>query len=180
MRTLVIHPHDTSTHFLKPIYENIPNKTVITGGLFVDEVNKLIYNHDQIIMLGHGSPNGLFSVGRFQYGYVIGEDQVELLQDKECIFIWCHADQFVKQHGLKGLYSGMFVSEVGEALMYKLKGDKKLIDESNNTFAFMLGFIIGVNKPLPEVYEQIKKDYGWLAERNEIAKYNHERLALAE
>jgi len=176
-KTLVIHPHDQSTHFLKPIYENIPNKTIITGGLFVDEVNKLIYNHDQIIMLGHGSPKGLFGVN-FKRSYVIDEDQVDLLQDKECIFIWCHADQFVKQHGLKGFYSGMFVSEVGEALMYKLKGDKKLINESNNTFAFMLGSVI--NQPLPEIYKQVKKDYGWLAERNEIAKYNHERLALAE
>jgi len=176
-KTLVIHPHDQSTHFLKPIYENIPNKTIITGGLFVDEINKLIYNHDQIIMLGHGSPKGLFGVN-FKRSYVIDEDQVDLLQDKECIFIWCHADQFVKQHGLKGFYSGMFVSEVGEALMYKLKGDKKLINESNNTFAFMLGSVI--NQPLPEIYKQVKKDYGWLAERNEIAKYNHERLALAE
>jgi len=176
-KTLVIHPHDQSTHFLKPIYENIPNKTIITGGLFVDEVNKLIYNHDQIIMLGHGSPKGLFGVN-FKRSYVIDEDQVDLLQDKECIFIWCHADQFVKQHGLKGFYSGMFISEVGEALIYKLKGDKKLINESNNTFAFMLGSVI--NQPLPEIYKQIKKDYGWLAERNEIAKYNHERLALAE
>jgi len=176
-KTLVIHPHDQSTHFLKPIYENIPNKTIITGGLFVDEINKLIYNHDQIIMLGHGSPKGLFGVN-FKRSYVIDEDQVDLLQDKECIFIWCHADQFVKQHGLKGFYSGMFISEVGEALIYKLKGDKKLINESNNTFAFMLGSVI--NQPLPEIYKQIKKDYGWLAERNEIAKYNHERLALAE
>jgi len=176
-KTLVIHPHDQSTHFLKPIYENIPNKTIITGGLFIDEVNKLIYNHDQIIMLGHGSPKGLFGVN-FKRSYVIDEDQVDLLQDKECIFIWCHADQFVKQHGLKGFHSGMFVSEVEEALIYKLKGDKKLISESNNAFAFMLGSVI--NRPLPEVYEQIKKEYGWLAERNEIAKYNHERLALAE
>jgi hypothetical protein len=177
MRTLIIHPHDKTTHFLKPIYDNIPNKTIITGGLFVDEVNKLIYNHDQIIMLGHGSPKGLFGVN-FKRSYVIDEDQVDLLQDKECIFIWCHADQFVKEHNLKGFHSGMFISEVGEALIYKLKGDKQLVTESNNTFAFMLGSVI--NQPLPEIYEQIKKDYGWLAERNEIAKYNHERLALAE
>ena len=176
-KTLVIHPHDQSTHFLKPIYDNIPNKTIITGGLFVDEVNKLIYNHDQIIMLGHGSPKGLFGVN-FKRSYVIDEDQVDLLQDKECIFIWCHADQFVKEHNLKGFHSGMFISEVGEALIYKLKGDKQLVTESNNTFAFMLGSVI--NQSLPEIYEQIKKDYGWLAERNEIAKYNHERLALAE
>jgi hypothetical protein len=72
----------------------------------------------------------------------------------------------------------MFISEVGEALIYKLKGDKQLVTESNNTFAFMLGSVI--NQPLPEIYKQVKKDYGWLAERNEIAKYNHERLALAE
>lgn len=177
-KTLVIHPHDETTHFLKPIYENIPNKTVITGGLFVDEVNKLIYNHDQIIMLGHGSPSGLFGIN-FQRSYVVGEDQVELLQDKECIFIWCHANKFVEKHNLKGLYSGMFVSEVGEALMYKLKGDKKLITDSNNGFAFMLGSVIN-EMPLNEAYNQVKKDYGFLAKSNEIANYNNERLALAE
>lgn len=180
MRTLVIHPHDESTHFLKPIYENIPHKTVITGGYNTDEVEDLISIHDRIIMLGHGSPNGLFSVSQFvtSYGHIINFDTVELLRNKECIFIWCHANQFVEKHNLKGLYSGMFVSEVGEALYCKLKGDKKLVNESNDTFAFMLGSVI--NQPLSEAYKQVKKDYGWLAERNEIAKYNHERLMLAE
>jgi hypothetical protein len=177
MKTLVIHPHDETTHFLKPIYQDIPNKTVITGGWGIVEVRTLISMHDRIIMMGHGSPKGLFGIN-FNRSYVIDEDTVDLLQYKECIFIWCHADQFVKQHGLKGFHSGMFVSEVVEALIYKLKGDKQLVTESNNTFAFMLGSAI--NQPLPEIYKQIKKEYGWLAERNEIAKYNHERLALAE
>lgn len=175
MRTLVIHPHDESTHFLKPIYWNIPHKTVITGGLMVAEVENLIKTHDQIIMLGHGSPSGLFGVN-FNRTYVVDRHSVDLFENKECIFIWCHADQFVKKHNLKGFHSGMFVSEVGEALMYNLKGDKKLVDESNNTFAFMLGSVI--SKPMTEMYESIKKEYGWLAERNEIAKYNHERLML--
>jgi len=178
MRTLVIHPHDTSTHFLKPIYEDIPNKTVITGGWFIAEVESLISMHDRIIMLGHGSPKGLFGIN-FNRSYVIDKDTVNLLENKECIFIWCHADQFVKEHNLKGLYSGMFVSEVVEALMYKLKNDKKLITDSNNGFAFMLGSVID-KMPLREAYEQVKKDYGFLAKSNEIAKYNHERLALAE
>lgn len=178
MRTLIIHPHDESTHFLKPIYEDIPNKTVITGGWDVVQMKTLIFMHDRIIMMGHGSPKGLFGTN-FNRSYVIDSDIVDSLQYKKCIFIWCHADQFVKQHGLKGLYSGMFVSEVGEALMYKLKGDKKLVNESNNAFAFMLGSIIN-KMPLREAYEQVKKDYGFLAKSNEIAKYNHERLALAE
>jgi hypothetical protein len=178
MRTLVIHPHDYSTHFLKPIYEDIPNKTVITGGWSIVGIENLISMHDRIIMLGHGSPRGLFGIN-FNRSYVVDKDTVNLLENKECIFIWCHADQFVKEHNLKGLYSGMFVSEVGEALMYKLKGDKKLINESNNAFAFMLGSIIN-KMPLSEVYDQVKKDYGWLSKLNEIANYNNERLALAK
>jgi hypothetical protein len=177
MRTLVIHPHDKSTHFLKPIYEKIPHKTVITGGLPIVEVENLISMHDRIIMLGHGSPYGLFGVN-FNCSYVIDEDQVELLQGKECIFIWCHADQFVKKHNLKGFHSGMFVSEVGEALMYNLKGDKQLVNESNNAFAEILGE--AADKPLNELYEYVKAEYSWHTETNEIAKYNYERLALAE
>ncbi len=131
-------------------------------------------------MLGHGSPNGLFSVGQFggSNGYIVDFKTAELLRDKQNIYIWCHANQFVEKHNLKGFYSGMFVSEVGEALMYSLKGDKRLIEESNNTFSFMLGSVI--NKPMNEMYDEIKSQYGWLASRNEIAKYNHERLMLAE
>ena len=174
MRTLIIHPHDESTHFLKPIYEDIPNKTVITGGLLISDIRNLIYIHDRIIMLGHGSPKGLFGIN-FDRSYVIDKDTVDLLQDKECIFIWCHADQFVKEHNLKGLYSGMFVSEVVEALMYKLKNDEKQITDSNNGFAFMLGSVIN-KMPLNEAYNQVKKDYGFLAKSNEIANYNNERL----
>ena len=177
MRTLLIHPHDISTHFLKPIYEDIPNKTVITGGLSTAEVENLIPMYDRIIMLGHGSPNGLFGIN-FNRTYIISENIVYLLQNKECIFIWCHADQFVKKHNLKGFHSGMFVSEVGEAVVYNLKGDRQLINESNNAFAEILGNVS--DRPLDELYEYVKAEYSWYAETNEIAKYNNERLTLAE
>ncbi len=63
--------------------------------------------------MGHGSPKGLFGIN-FNRSYVIDEDTVDSLQYKKCIFIWCHADQFVKEHNLKGFHSGMFISEVGE------------------------------------------------------------------
>ena len=69
----------------------------------------------------------------------------------------------------------MFVSEVVEALMYKLKNDEKLIIDSNNGFAFMLGSVIN-KMSLNEAYNQVKKDYGFLAKSNEIANYNNERL----
>jgi hypothetical protein len=85
MRTLITHPHDNSTHFLKPIYEDIPNKTVITGGLVIGEVENLISLHDRIIMLGHGSPKGLFGIS-FNRSYVIDKDIVDLFENKEWIY----------------------------------------------------------------------------------------------
>ena len=64
MKTLVIHPKDKTTDFLKRIYQNIPNKTVITGGIDQESLNQLIEMHDRILFMGHGSPYGLFSVGQ--------------------------------------------------------------------------------------------------------------------
>jgi len=65
MKTLVIHPDDRSTDFLSPIYEPVKNKTVITGGITKEQLRKHIQDHDRILMMGHGSPAGLVSVGRF-------------------------------------------------------------------------------------------------------------------
>jgi len=115
MKTLVIHPKDSSTDFLKPIYENISDKTVITGGATPEQLVKLIESHDRIMMMGHGSPSGLFGIG-FNRLFVVDSGLVEHLNKKENnVFIWCNADRFVEAHNLKGLYSGMFISEVSEA-----------------------------------------------------------------
>jgi hypothetical protein len=177
MRTLIIHPEDKTTDFLTPIYSNI-KATVIRGGVTKYEVNEQIKQHDRILMMGHGSPMGLFSVGKF-YGssYVIDGHTVQHLKDKECIFIWCNADRFVEANNLKGLYSGMFISEVGEANYCGLPGTPQfVVEESNDVFAKEFGLVS--DKPLVEAYEYIKDTYGVLAEDNPVAKYNHYRLYL--
>ena len=116
MKTLIIHPEDPSTFFLDIVYAPIENKTVITGGVSKSEVQKLIREHDRVMMMGHGSPGGLFNVGRFSGcgAYIIDQQMVPLLKEKtDNVFIWCNADKFVDIFGLKGFYSGMFISEVG-------------------------------------------------------------------
>ena len=82
-KTLVIHPSDSSTDFLKPIYSGLENAVVLTGGLTKEEVREAIEKSDRIIMLGHGSPFGLFSVGRFQStnGYIIDNTMVDVLSN---------------------------------------------------------------------------------------------------
>jgi hypothetical protein len=188
MKTLVIHPQDSSTDFLIPIYMNLKSfpdfndVTIIRGGMTKAEVNQLITEHDRIMMMGHGSPSGLFAVGQFGIqgmiiGHIIDRETVPLLQNKECIFIWCNADKFVETYNLKGLYSGMFISEVGEANYCGLPGTPQdTVTESNDFFAKELGSVS--EKSLDEMYQHIRYSYGMLAEGNAVAEYNHNRLYL--
>jgi hypothetical protein len=72
MKTLIIPPQDPTTRFLCGIYDTIPNKTVITGGLTKDELWKHIQDHDRVICCGHESPAGLLDVGQFPDAYPYG------------------------------------------------------------------------------------------------------------
>lgn len=62
---LIVNPDDRSTDFLRGLYLDLPNKTVISGGLPKSELRKMIGSPDRIIICGHGSPEGLLSVGQF-------------------------------------------------------------------------------------------------------------------
>lgn len=181
-KTLVIHPNDRSTDFLRPIYAGIENKTVVIGGINKAELRELIKSHDRVMMMGHGYPGGLFSVGQFyqSLGVIVDDSMVDLLKEKEDnVFIWCNSDQFVNKHNLKGLYSGMFISEVGEATYCGLPGtEQEEVDISNNYFAYLLGELV-VNNDLSAAYSALKTEYGQLAESSKVANYNYNRLYLS-
>jgi hypothetical protein len=182
MKTLIVHPADESTTFLDIVYKDIPNKTVVQGGCSKMDVMNLIKEHDRVMMMGHGSPGGLFSIGQFDNcgvkygGYIIDQSTVSLLKEKDnSVFIWCNADKFVNVFGLKGFYSGMFISEVGEALYCGLPGTQQSeVDESNYGFVNIIGKYINEDKNI--IYENVMKEYGIIAEENPVALYNHNRL----
>ena len=181
MKNLVIHPADASTDFLKPIYANISDAIILNGGASKDQVKELITQHDRIIMLGHGSPFGLFSIGQFMgnNGYIIDSTMVDVLKHVECISIWCNADKFMVKHELNGFYSGMFISEVGEAMYCGLPGTpQETVDASNHYFAQLLGEVI--NEPLSAINDYVTDNYGLLTEDNPVALYNYNRLYLRE
>lgn len=176
-KTLIIHPQDKSTDFLKLIYKHIPYKTIITGGVSQEDLEKEIREHDRIFMMGHGCPSGLFAIGRFpkSNGFVISPKHVPLLKGKECVFIWCNADEFVKRYDLKGFYSGMFISEVGEARYCGFPETKQMeVSTSNYGFANILGE--HSNKSIENMYKETRKGYGLLIENSPVAKYNYDRL----
>jgi len=177
--TLVIHPDDRSTDFLKYIYQDLPNTTVVTGDKNQDEIIDLIQNHDRIIMLGHGTPQGLLSIGQFPDSYyVINSKIVPYLTNTENIFIWCYASDFVSRYNLEGFSSGMFISEVSEADYLNVTATQADIDMSNMLFAYTLGKALLSNDDLNTVIGKVKTAYFTMTAINEVARYNNGRLRL--
>lgn len=179
MKTLIIHPDDRSTDFLRGIYRHLKDATVITSDVSQIRLHKLIRSHDQIVMLGHGSPSGLFNVARVgSKFFTIGSVEADMLRDKQCIFIWCHADQYVHRHGLRGLSSGMFISEMLEAVYCGVSGSLKQVDHSNEVFAQALGAALAKEGSYDQIFESVSREYEVLIAENAIAKYNLERWQL--
>ena len=181
MKHLVLHPTDTSTTFLTPIYKHLPDATILTGGKTKDQVINEIEDHDHIIMLGHGSPAGLFAIGQYPglgyTSYIIESSIAELLkQKKQLTTIWCYAQKFVEATRLERTYfSNMFCSEVLECSMMGFEATQEQVEESNWCFSKNLGEHI--LKTPAEIHAAMQIGaYAKLANTNPVATYNFERL----
>ena len=166
MKTLVIHPEDKSTDCLSVIYED-KDWTVIKNNASKSELKRQIKAHDRIVMLGHGSNEGLYGFGHL----VIDSNFVYLLKEKQCVCIWCNADVFVKKYDLKGFYTGMIISEFEEAVMccfYEVSLDE--IEQSNILFSDAIKQAIDNQQMLSEAQLLYKSD------TNKIIMFNQENL----
>lgn len=188
MKTLIIHPADNSTVFLSVIYKGMKNVTLLTGrdennnSITQDDIKKLIPQFDRIIMMGHGSPFGLFSAGGFsgERGYIINQSLVEVLKDNpNNIYIWCNADQFVNYYKLKGFFSGMFISELGEAYYCKVENPtREMVKDGNFRFVELVKEYR--TRPSKVIHNNVKRRYLKLSENNGCIKYNGKRLYYNE
>lgn len=165
MKTLVIHPYDASTLFLKEIYNNKDWTVINDGRVSKKFLKNCIKEHDRIILLGHGNSNGLIDVKNKRI--IVGSEFVYLLKDKLCIGIFCYANLFFKRYKLKGFYTGMFISEISEALEYYLMTNKEEIDESNITFAELMS---KYHNDFDSIIKYYRND------QNVVQSFNRERL----
>jgi hypothetical protein len=162
MKTLVIHPSDSSTDFLSVIYSDKPDWKIIKDDVPKLNILEKIILHDRIIMLGHGTADGLLGFGR----YVIDKSFARLLRSRECVCIWCNADVFVNNYGLNGFYTGMIISELEEAMYCGVEADLKDIEESNKLFASSIK-----NSFDSEIVKSVYK-----SNTNEVIMYNNQRI----
>jgi hypothetical protein len=136
MKVLVIHPEDTSTEFLARIYDG-KDWTIIRGigprsGVSKSLLKWMISDHDIIIMMGHGCDRGLYDSS---FNVVIGSDLVYLLREKTTIGVWCNADEFYRKYGIRGICTGMIISDYMEANLYCVDANYEEIENSNVDFS---------------------------------------------
>lgn len=165
MKTLVIHPADKTTDFLSEIYSG-EDWTVIRHDLSSKMLKSLIKEHDRIIMLGHGTPQGLIGHNKF----VINSKLVYLLREKELVCIWCNADKFVLAYDLSGFYTGMIISEIGEADFLGIDSSIQEINTSNKMFSFAVKNSLFKEDPI------IAMKSFYISFNNRIVSYNKKNI----
>lgn len=180
-KTLLIHPNDPSTEFLVPIHDAFENKTVVRENTSKKDILAMIADHDFFVGMGHGTPNGLMSVGQFpdSHFFVVDQEYVNLLKNKSHnILIWCYAYEFAKKHSIPCVATNMFISEPSEARYLGFRTvTEAQIQESNECFVNEISKYVEL--PLNQLFECLmKSEYAKLSQKNPIAAYNFERLHL--
>jgi hypothetical protein len=171
MKTLVIHPKDITTDFLSVIYADKKDWTIVNDfNVSKKELKELIKSHDRIVMLGHGTEDGLIAMtNSYDYKSIINSTWVYLLREKQCVCIWCNADVFVKKYDIKGFYTGMIISESDEANLYCIKCKYEDIEQSNVLFADSVKKSIDNTNMLNEMVESYKGE-------NPVIDFNKKNL----
>lgn len=116
---------DTDCLLLQRIWADIPNVNLIEitsdSVDWEDTVDDAIANeHDTIIFAGHGTTQGLLFPDYNRGEYIVHMGNVNLINAKNVICIWCNASSFCVQHDLHSFSSSMFISNINEAYDYGL------------------------------------------------------------
>lgn len=174
-KTLVIHPDDRSTDFLKIIYENHLDDWTIINDCFItkEELIKQIKDHDRIIMMGHGTPSGLLNPKK--WNLLINDDFAELLKTKETISIWCHSDQYFRKHKIKGFHTGMIISEVSEARFVLNKTPLNKEQTLDNMINFSRIVKNCIDYPPIEMKDYILKNYTF---KDDVTQFNRGNIIV--
>ena len=160
---LVIHPKDKTTAMLSALYDGLEAQ-VVTDYRTTKEMGRLLHHvstQDRIMLLGHGSGKGLFyraddSKNEFDK-IIVGHSHRYHLHNhgSNIVAIWCNADQFARAEGLHGLFTGMIVSELSEALLYQVETTQEELDRENVKLAMRLRTLFDARTPLSEIAKRM-------------------------
>lgn len=174
---LVIHPNDPSTEFLSVLYDDREEILCLHGEESRNRLGSILYHlphGEPVMLLGHGSPSGLFRPEDGANCLYVGKSFAYSLRRHPVIAVFCHACRFAESHQLHGLFSGMIVSEPGEALEYGIPTTAEELERENGLFAETLAGFLWSGALFREIPALMKAAVG--DDAPEVRKYNYNSL----
>lgn len=177
-KVLVVHPYDETTKELEVIYEGKDVDVLHRKDLDSIDVRRMLQigNYDRIILLGHGSEDGLFNKKNNLYVFTreLYRDYIEH-KDIEVIAIWCHANEFfIKEGEPENVFAtGMFISEVGEAGAYFINESEQVIKKQFKLFSDVMS--VAAYLPMNEIRDYVSKNY---IGKDKVTKFNRESMMM--
>ena len=171
---IVVHPSDPSTGMLGLIYEGLDNVTLFDSWEQRDQIRAAIAaapREEPVLLLGHGCPYGLYDL---RYGLVLTDADAELLKDgPNLVGIWCYDSDYASRHGLKGFFSGMFISEEPEAWVNGVDAESGEIDGKAWDFAGRFGDMLRAGMPLEDAARELMDPRHV---DSDLTRFNYSRL----
>ena len=174
---LVVHPFDPSTEFLDVLYDCQEGIRRLRGEESRNQLGSILYHlphGESVMLLGHGSQSGLFRPEDGGNGLYVGKSFAYTLRRHLVIGVFCHANLFAESIKLHGLFSGMIVSELEEALEYGIPTTARELERENRIFAKTLAGFLHAEVPYREIPTLMRASVG--DEAPEVRKYNYNSL----
>lgn len=161
---LVIHPKDKTTTVLSLLYEGMEVRLLDQTSNSA-EIKRTL-NHtpkqERIMLLGHGMDKGLLTRDNEEqevfHRLMVYHPHAYYLRKHEgnIVAVWCNADLFARKEGLHGLFTGMIISELSEALIYEVETtQEELLDRETPKLVKRLRLLLDEDIPLHEIPDRI-------------------------
>lgn len=170
---LIVHIISTDdTRQFSTIYRGIENDN--TNRILINPTSSqlrqsIIKETDRIVLIGHGTENGLLNQNL--NGYIIDSGWVNLLRGRNVIGIWCNASNFGDRYDLTGFFTSMFISNRNELIecgFDTFDGCEDEITRQNEMFSIRVNELLVNNIPTSE----------WSTRLNNMLTENEHRFVL--
>ncbi|MBQ6102458.1 MAG: hypothetical protein IJL06_02185 [Kiritimatiellae bacterium] len=181
---------DVDTRVLSALWEGIPDARVLDVRPGTPDARRAVdvaiaEEEDALVLCGHGSPRGLFDPSAMARGdllaiarnppYLVDARNAPSIRARRVVGVWCYAAAFAESAGLRGFFTGMFVSNPKEASFVGCPGrdSAATITEQEVLFCRRVNELLRAGTPpsewIPRLNAQADRSLG-------VVRYNYDRL----
>lgn len=182
---------DVDTRVLAALWEGIPDARVLDVRPGTPDARRAVDSaiaaeEDTLVLCGHGSPQGLFDPGTMAPGadlaaitrnppYLVDATNAPSIRARRVVGVWCYAAAFAESVGLRGFFTGMFVSNPLEASFVGCPGrdSAATITEQEVLFCRRVNALLRADVPMEDWIPRLNAQ----ADRSlAVVRYNYDRL----